>query len=225
MDFGSAFSFAFQDQDWLKKVGIAALVFLIPVVGPIILMGWGLEITRRVINSDPVPLPGWDDFGSFLSKGFQMFVVTLAFMLPLILVISCGQGLTFGLVASTGRSSNSDTMGSIAAVISLCMSCFAILLGLAAGFILPVAQGRLAATGELGAAFRFNELLALLRAAPGPYLMVILGVALASMVLSSVGTLICGVGLLFTSAYTTALSGHLAGQAYNAAQKARAGSM
>jgi hypothetical protein len=48
MEFGRAFSYAFEDSEWIKKVGIAALVFLIPLLGLIILMGWSLEIIRRV---------------------------------------------------------------------------------------------------------------------------------------------------------------------------------
>jgi len=220
MDFGSAFSFVFQDPDWLKKIGIAGLVFLIPLAGPIILMGWGLEITRRVINNDPVPLPAWDDLGDFLSKGFQSFVISFAFALPIILVVACGQGLSIGLAVATSNS-DSNVLGSLAVIISLCMTCFIILFAVAAGFIIPAAQGNLAATGELGAAFRFREILELVRAAPGPYVMVILGIILANLVLAPLGSVTCGIGLLFTTAYTTALSGNLIGQAYNTAHKAR----
>jgi len=35
MDFGRAFTFAFQDPDWLKKVGLAAVIFLIPIMTPL----------------------------------------------------------------------------------------------------------------------------------------------------------------------------------------------
>ncbi len=216
MEFGRAFTFAFQDPDWLKKVGIAALVSLIPVIGGITLMGWGLEITRRVINNDPDPLPGWDNFSSFISKGFQAFVVSLAYALPIILVVMCQYGVSFALIFASSNS-DSSTMGGIATVVGVCMTCIVILFAIVAGFFIPAALGNLAATGELGAAFRFNQIFALLRAAPGPYVMEILGVALASMILSPLGILICGVGLLFTTAYTTTLSAHLTGQAYKVA--------
>jgi uncharacterized membrane protein len=40
MDFGRAFSFVFEDPDWLKKVAIAGLVMLIPVIGQLVVLGW-----------------------------------------------------------------------------------------------------------------------------------------------------------------------------------------
>jgi hypothetical protein len=220
MDFGRAFTFAFQDPDWLKKVGIAALVFLIPVIGPIVLMGWGLEITRRVINNESEALPDWSDFSAYIPKGFQAFVVSLAFMLPAILFVICGQVASIGMAAGLS-SLDSDVAGGVATVVALCLTCFVTLFLIVAGFMIPAATGNLAANGELGAAFRFNEVFGLLRAAPGPYIMVILGVGLANLFLAPLGSLICGVGVLFTTAYTTCLGGHLTGQAYKVAKAAQ----
>jgi hypothetical protein len=200
---------------------LAALVFLIPLVGPIIVAGWGLEITRRVINLDPQPLPGWDDFGSFLSKGFQVFVVGLAYFLPVVLLVVCGQTLMIGSTAAIGDN-NSNVLTGIVTVFGLCLACLVIVFALAAGLLSPAAIGNLAATGQVGAAFRFNEVLGLFRAAPGPYLLSVLCILGVSMLLSPLGSLICGVGVLATSTYISALSSHLYGQAYNAAKAAQA---
>ena len=111
MDFGSAFTYAFQDSDWLKKVGLAALIFLIPIIGPITVMGWGLEITRRVINNQTDLLPDWSDFGGYLSKGFQGFVVSLAFSLPSLLISICQSGVSGAI-----QNSNSSQMASAAGI-------------------------------------------------------------------------------------------------------------
>lgn len=217
MNFGLAFSYAFQDTDWMKKVGIAAAVMLIPVIGPIILGGWGLEITRRVINDDPTPLPGWEDFGSYVSKGFQSFVVSLAYLLPFILLIACGQVFTI-LPAVLMGESNPDAAGGLMVAIMSCVYCFAFLFALAGSIFIPAALGNLAATGELGAAFRFGEVVGLLRAAVGPYILSVLLVALAASLLSPIGSALCGIGVLLTSAYLASVSGHLYGQAYKIAR-------
>lgn len=219
MDFGRAFTFSFQDTDWLKKMGIAAVVFLIPVIGSIVLMGWGLEITRRVINNEPDMLPDWTDLSGFLQKGFQAFVVSLAYALPIILIVICGQTATIGIATAMGNS-NSNAAGGIATIVGLCMTCFITILAIVAGFIIPAATGNLAASGELSAAFRFNEIFGMVRAAPGPYIMVILGIGLANIILAPLGSLVCGIGLLFAVAYTTTIGSHLTGQAYNAAKAA-----
>jgi hypothetical protein len=62
MEFGRAFSYTQQDPEWLKKVGIAAALMIIPFVGWLAVLGWGLEITRRVINNDPETLPDWSNW-------------------------------------------------------------------------------------------------------------------------------------------------------------------
>jgi len=221
MNIGRAFTFAFEDPNWLKKIGIAAVVFLIPFVGPIILMGWGLEITRRVINDDPEPLPDWTNLADYLPKGFRAFVVSLAYMLPALLILICGQLVSIGAAAAMSNS-DSSLPGNIAVAVSVCMSCFIFILVIAAGFIIPAANGNLAASDELGAAFRFNEVLGLVRANPGAYFMVILGAGLANLLLAPLGSLVCGIGVLVTTAYTSALTGHLTGQAYKIAKAAGA---
>jgi hypothetical protein len=214
MNFGRAFTYVTEDPDWLKKVGIAAVVMLIPVIGSIVLMGWGLEITRRVINNEAQPLPDWSDFGGLLSKGFKAFVAALAYIFPILVIYICGLTLTIGVEAAGGNSSNSSTMSGIATAAMLCMYCFIILFALVAGLLIPPAFGNIAATDQLGAAFRFNEVFGLLRAAIGPYLLSILAVGVTAMILSPIGSAICGIGLLVTTAYLTTVSSHLYGQAY-----------
>ena len=50
MDFGKAFTYVFEDEEWIKKILIGALLSLIPFVGWWFVGGWGLEITKNVIR-------------------------------------------------------------------------------------------------------------------------------------------------------------------------------
>jgi hypothetical protein len=216
MEFGRAFSYAFEDSEWIKKVGIAALVFLIPLLGPIILMGWSLEIIRRVSLDDPQPLPDWSNFGGFVGKGFKAFVVVLGYALPVILIVICGQAVTIGSAAALEN--NPETASTVALVASICMGCFALLFVILAGLLIPPALGNLAATEQVGAAFRFGEIFGLLRSAIGPYLISIIIISLVSPILASIGILVCGIGALAAFAYTQVITGHLYGQAYKIAK-------
>lgn len=220
MNFGRAFSYVTEDPDWLKKVGIAALVMIIPIIGQIVVIGWALEMTRRVINGEPETLPDWSNFGDYLSKGFQGFVVMFVYLLPVLLISGCMQTLP-ALMAAAGD--NSDTMQMIASVISIvsiCVSCFMILYEIVIGFVLPAAFGNLAATGEIGAGFRMGEVIGLVRAAPGPYFMALLGAIVAG-IIAGLGVIACFIGVLFTAAYSYAVQAHFWGQAYNAAKAAQ----
>ena len=47
MNYSHAFSYVFEDKDWLSKILIAGLISLIPIVGQLYLFGWMIEIVRR----------------------------------------------------------------------------------------------------------------------------------------------------------------------------------
>ncbi len=216
MNIGKAFVFPTEDQDWLRKVGIAALVMLIPLVGSFALAGWGLEVTRRVIRREPQPLPDWTDFGGYIVGGLQVAVIGFAYVLPIFLIVACSQGLLFSLTDS-----DNDTITSIVTLISICLSCIVFLFVIFMMFFVPAAIGKFADTGQMSAAFRFGEIFGLVRAAPAAYLLVLLGNLIAG-ILASLGVIACIIGVFFTSAYAAAINGHLQGQAYLLASAAAA---
>lgn len=211
MEFGRAFSFVFEDQDWVKKIGIAGLLLIVPILGGLVVSGWALEITRRVIHRETEVLPDWSNFGDYLVKGLMLFVVGFVYALPIILVSACQQGGILFL-----QNNGDETTTSIIAALSICLSCVMILYSIVLGFVLPAAYARLAVTGQLGAAFRFGEVIGLVRAAPAAYLMVLLGEVIAGFI-GSLGLILCIIGVVFTYAYAMAMMAHLWGQAYNVA--------
>jgi hypothetical protein len=218
MNFGRAFTYITEDPEWLKKVGIAALLLFIPILGGIAVIGWALELTRRVINNEPDILPDWNNFSEHLTKGFQGFVIGFVYALPVIIISGCSQGLT-PLLAQAGDNDTVRMLAGIVATVSICFSCFTILYELMLAFVLPAALGNFAATGDIAAGFRFSEVFGLLRAAPGPYFMVFLGSIVAG-IIASLGLIACIIGVVFTIAYAYAINAHLWGQAYKEAKTA-----
>lgn len=216
MEFGKAFTFAFEDRDWLKKIGIGGLLLLIPLIGSFFLLGWVVELVRRVILDDPEPLPDWSNLMDFLVKGFQAWVISLVYSLPVVILSVCTNSVPILLQGNGGD----DTMATIVALLSICFGCVIFLFSLALGFILPAALGQFAATGQMGAAFRFSEVFALVRAEPMAFLLTLLGSVLASIV-ASLGIILCIIGVIFTSAWAATVTGHLYGQAYKKATASR----
>jgi hypothetical protein len=215
MDFARAFSYVFEDQDWLKKVGIAGLVMLIPLIGQIVVMGWMVEITRRVINDEAQPLPAWDDFAGHAMRGLQGFAIGLVYALPVIFISGCGNVL-LAMAGNAGSGDFGDALLGIATLLSFCVSCLSFIFSLALGLVMPAALGRFAATGQLGSAFQFAEVFGMVRSSIGPYLLVLVG-AIASGFVGGLGAIACGIGLFFTMAYAFAVNGHFYGQAYKIA--------
>jgi hypothetical protein len=210
MDFGRAFSFVFEDPDWLKKVAIAGLVMLIPVIGQLVVLGWALNITKRVMDGSSSVLPDID-FGGDLGRGFMAFVIGFVYSLPVTLVSSF-----IGIVNNVlGMNMDSDS-SAIAILIMILFSClgiFSFLYSIFITLLLPAAYTRYLEENSLGAAFNLSKVFAMVKANIGAYFIVLLGMICASLV-SSLGLIACLIGVIFTSAYATAVIGHLYGQAY-----------
>ena len=217
MDIGKAFTFVFEDKDWATKVliGIGILVagvvlfwLVIPaILAALLLSGYSLEITRRVIRGDAEVLPAWDDWGQLLVDGLQVVIIGIVYALPMIIVGLC-VGVPLGWM-----SENSD---GAAAFLSLALSCFNFLWGIALSLTLPAAIAKFAAEGELASAFHFGEVIDLIRNNLTIYVITAVMVWVTS-IISGLGLLFCFIGVFFTGVYTELVNGHLFGQAYREA--------
>jgi hypothetical protein len=208
MDFGLAFSFPFQDEKWIEKILIAAVISIIPIIGWFALLGWSIEIGRRVINGEKQVLADWSDFGGLLTLGFKAWLAALVFSIPLI-IVWIPVGIFTGVVGST----DGDAAAAIITLVSFCMICLTFSYSIALLFALPASYGRLAATDGLGESLNVKALWTIVSNAPSAYLIVLLGYIVAGFI-ASLGSILCLVGVFLTTAYSLAVEGHLLGQAY-----------
>jgi hypothetical protein len=208
MDFGKAFTFVFDDPDWLRKVAINALIGLIPIVGSLYLLGWGLEVARRVATRSATPLPDVD-FGAYLGHGFKAFVVALVWTAPIWVV-----SIVLGILSAVGGSMGEDAAAVVGAITGICGGLFGLVFGLALGVILPAAMTRTVLFGSIGDGLQFGEVWNIVQAAPGAYLLTLVGTMIAGLLAAIVGGIACGIGIIFTMAYYQAVMGHFYGQAY-----------
>jgi len=212
MEFGKAFVYQFEDQEWLKKLGIGALLLLIPLLGQLWIAGWSLEITKRVIRRDPEPLADWDDFGGYLVRGFLVFIIGFVYALPIILVSAC----VSVLFPSAFDLSASNEVATSAWIVVACVNCVIVLYSILLALFIPAALGNFAVKEQFGAAFRFGEVWGLVRAAPGAYILVFLGTILTGFI-AGLGIILCFIGVVITISYANSVMGNLMGQAYNVA--------
>jgi len=218
MDIGKAFGFVFEDENWIVKVLIGAGIFavslllgvlVIPlVIGMAILGGYQMEIIRRVIRGDLDALPEWDNWGELITDGLKYIVIGIVYALPAIIVSLC-LGVPAGLMAE-------DSPG-LSSALSMISSCLGILWAIVISIVLPAAVAFFVAEDDLGAAFRFGDVLAFVRNNLSTYLVTFVMSWVASIV-GSLGSLLCGIGVLATVPYSYMVIGHLYGQAYVDAQ-------
>jgi hypothetical protein len=215
MDFGRSFSYVLDDQDWFKKILIGSLINVVPVLN-FAAMGYSLEVTRRVIQGDLAPLPEWEDIGDKLIKGLFVAIIQLVYILP-ILLLSCIMSVPMMFLGDPSMGEGGGGMGGLVVILSTCLSCLSSLYGLFVGLVLPAAIAHYAVKGELAAAFRFNDILSLVRKNIGVYLFVLLIICVVTLLAGLVGGLACGVGLIVTVFYAMLVSAYAYGQAYREA--------
>ncbi len=211
MDFAKPFTFVFEDQKWLEKIALVAIVSLIPIVGVLVLLGWGLEITRRVIRDEHPLLPELD-FGKHLGDGFKGFVIGLVYAVPMIVLAILST--VFGIALDN---TYSDFARAILVLLMVCVVLLIALYGLALNLLAPAAYARFAATGEMSAAFQFGEVWRTVTGNLGGYVIVLLATILCGFI-AGLGSIACVVGVIFTYTYAAAALYHFYGQAYKQAQ-------
>jgi hypothetical protein len=211
MSFGLAFTYIFKDPDWFKKMITAGLFLLIPILGQLVVLGWALRITRRVIDQDPETLPNVD-FGSDLGRGFSAILIGLVYAMPVILL----SGVLGVLDAVISNLSSSEAVMYGIAFITVCAGLFTLVYGLLMAVLLPAAYGNFAAKGTLSAAFNVGQVLRLVRSALGAYAIVVLGMIVVGFI-APLGSLACVIGVIVTMVYAQAVLGHFYGQAYKEA--------
>lgn len=191
-----------QDPDWLKKLVIAGVIMLVPIVGPIVVTGWTSLMLRRAVSGQDGPLPRLDfDFdylGKLLNTGFKGFLAQLLWSLPMVAVLMatycCFYIAMIGAMA--GLRGNEDMMG----VVMICMiggmMLVYMVLALAAVMPMVVAMLRAELTDDVAPAMRLKDVFAMTRMMAkelvvGQFILMLVGVA--AMIFS---LLTCYLGLL-----------------------------
>ncbi len=211
MQFGKPFSFVFEDPDWFKKVAIMGLVSLIPILGQIVLLGWMLDIMKKMINRDQVTLPNLD-FGGQLSRGFGGFVVGLVYAIPLI-VLAIIQSIFIAVLTGMAEGDAAEVAGVASIAVAVCFGLLYFVLGILLYLVYPIAYGRYAEFGKISEALKFGVVFGLVKKAIGPLFIALIGALIASLI-APLGAIACGIGVLLTLVYSMAITGHFFGQAY-----------
>lgn len=176
---------------------------------------------RNIIAGQEVPLPEISDFGGKLVKGLLAWVIVLIYALPLILFSLCAQTGSFTpLLAESVDPDMLQVLTTVSVAVSACCGCLALLYAILIGLVMPFAWGKYVETEQFGAAFQLGDILDKLKNNIGPAFVVLLVSALAGLVAALVGTIVCGVGVFFTSFYAQLIVAFLYGSLYRQAKAA-----
>ena len=228
MDFIRALTFITEDERWKEKIAMGTVVALVSgmltvvlvgFLGIFIIMGYSLRLMQNVQRGDQRPLPEWDQWSEDLSRGFKLFVVTLVWSLPAVLV---SLPVLFGSILASADSDVASVFGASVIMLGMCLS---FLYGIFIYLVMPAFTVRFGEREQISDGLRVSEVWEWTRARLGDVIMFLVAFIVASMVISTVGSIagmvLCFVGLIVTIPLATLLTSlyqyHLMGQlAYKA---------
>lgn len=90
VSFEKSFGFMFKDERWITKLLIGSLFALLSMVfiGMPFLNGYLIRIVRHRLDHKE-GLPDWDNLGKLFTDGLKVWVLNLAYVLPMILAVLC----------------------------------------------------------------------------------------------------------------------------------------
>lgn len=203
MDYGQAFTFIpSSSKEWINKalMGVAFAVAIIFLgVGLIGLAGWAVAIARRVIRGEADPLPEWSELSTIIVDGLKLLVLLFAWLIPLWLLSIVGAIIDNG-------------------VVSIILWCCSAIYGIPMGLLLVGAIGLLADDRPFAEVFNPMNAYKIVSTNWAGTIIVLIVAGFTSSIASTVGTLLCGIGVFATTPYAYAVAGHLYGQLYREAQ-------
>lgn len=195
-----AFTWPVRDPGWPAKLLVIALILLIPIVGAINGIGWMLSAIDRLRAGDQTLPPA--NLG-YLGRGFPLFLVVVVYGLAIALLAGLVYLPAVLIFVHEGQGNANAAAVSGGVLLSLLSFSIATLGTLALNFVMPsivLATDR----GGVAAGLRFVKVARGARASMSASLISGLMLIAASFI-GSVGIVACGVGVLFTTAYSLAM--------------------
>lgn len=180
MSVGKSLSYQFDDKDWFKKLGLGALISLVPVLS-FAWIGYTVELIRNIKGGDATPLPVWSGLGKKWVSGLMLVLARLIYGLPAIIVVIIPAIFIVPAMLVNNQDVQS-VLGSVAGIVGIPLLCLWVVYLLAYTFFQPAILITYAKGGTFRSAFAFREIFKMVFANIGEYLLawlVTFGISLA----------------------------------------------
>jgi hypothetical protein len=159
MNISKSFSFPFEDKQWISKLGLGAVITLVPILS-FAWTGYMVQLIRNVTDNQQEPLPTWDDIGKKFTEGLILALAGLVYSLPMLIVICLPLSI---MVIPAIMSGNKDMQGianaiaGAGSVLFLCLLCVFVIYALALSVVYPAILLIFSREGTFASCFKFRE--------------------------------------------------------------------
>ena len=216
MNVGRAISYVTEDPNWVRKILIGGAIMLVSwigmflvvgIIGFFLLLGYALEIVRRVYYGVDTPLPEWTDIGEYILSGLILTGGILLWTMPFAALMAVG------ITISALQSPAGGTVAALASFLLVPPLLIAVTV-----FVIPILIGRYAVKRQFTAMFDVREMLFEAKRAVVPSLILAVVAFIASAV-AQFGVVAFFIGVFVTTWYACLVIAHLTGQVYREARR------
>lgn len=214
IDFGRPFTFVFDDPDWIRKVLVGGLMYLLSflLIGIFFVFGYCARLARNVAAGAARPLPEWDQWGEDFVEGLKLFVIVLIYYIPVMALVVLGLGGT-AILGALADDTGADALAALSGGMFSIGMCLIYILALAIAVILPAALTLAVMRRSFSAAFDLSAVFAYIGQNAANYVLAI-AVHFIAGFLAQFGFFLLCVGLLFTAFWAQLATTHAFGEAY-----------
>jgi hypothetical protein len=193
------YQYVFENPNWLKNILLGALCSLIPIVGPLVMIGYQFEAIEALLASQGGRYPDFifDRFADYLVRGLWPFLVQLVASLviaPLMLiVILVPMLIVFAIAGAAG-----DESGPVVIAVGmplLALVVFPLSIAISVVLVPPLLRAGLAQ--DFAEGFNFGWIMDFLKRTWMETFLALLFIAVSAGLLGILGMLACYVGIFF----------------------------
>lgn len=155
VSFGDAIEYPASDDDWIKTVvigGVLTFLWFLLLVPALIVSGYLVKVMKSTVEGDAEP-PEFDDWGTLLVDGIQVFVIGIIYMIIPIIVWLVTVG---GSIVSMMSGTEEGAIAGLGGILFGLLLYF--VLSIVFGYFLAVGVVNFAYEGNFGAAFSVDAL-------------------------------------------------------------------
>ena len=220
MHYRRAYGYVFDSPNWTMNVLFGFLcqasAMIVPVVGPLLFMGYQFEIVEALHRGRGRTYPDFDinRFADYLLRGLWPFLVSLVVMLvfmPVLFVVSYGSIIALALTAASVGDTGAILVVVIGGPLVLLLN---VALGLLLNVVLTPLMLRAGLSQDFAAAFNLGWVKDFLGRVWRELILVGLFLVLSSLLMMFAGVLLCCIGSFAALALVTLAQAHLFYQLY-----------
>ncbi len=215
MNYIRAFQYLFDNPKWLGNLFMVALANLIPLVGPLVVLGYAWDVVEhlhRQKSDASYPEFTFDKFGAYLVRGLMVVLASFCATLPVALLLACCSGGGFAAVGMLEDSMKAGGMLFIVYQLFNGLLTLVVVIGL--NILMVPMLLRVGLTGSFTEAFHKDFVLDFANKMWLETVLSIVVMMIAGPILGFVGMLLCCVGIFLTAPIANLGFHHLMYQMY-----------